>query len=242
MKSFLRWGIALFLGLSFLALIGYLLVAYGVIRMNYPSRIIYPVQGIDISHHQGEIDWESVANDGWDFVIMKSTEGGDWKDTKFINYYSEAESAGMIVGVYHYYSFCTDPVLQANHFIEVAGDLSGMLPPAVDLEFDNNCNKAIAVSDFREGLTGFIETIKKKYGVYPIVYCNEEFYRKYLDSPEFDKCLFWIRNVVSQPDLNGRKWTLWQYTAKGSVSGIKGPVDLNAFSGRSFEFEELIMD
>lgn len=242
MKSLLKWGMVLFLAIGVVALIGYLLVAYGVIRMNYPSKIIYPVQGIDISHHQGDIDWEAVSNDGWDFVIMKSTEGGDWEDSKFVKYYAEAEKSGMIVGVYHYYSFCTDPISQAEHFIEVAGDLSGKLPPAVDLEFDNNCNKAISVAKFQEGFKSFVSEIREEYGVYPIVYCNEEFYKKYLNSPAFSECLFWVRNVVSQPNLNGLGWTFWQYTAKGTVSGIKGPVDLNAFSGRRYEFEELIMD
>lgn len=242
MKSFLRWGLLVFTGIAFLGLIGYLLVVYGVIRMNYPSKIIYPVQGIDVSHHQGDIDWTEVEADGWNFVIMKSTEGGDWKDTKFEQYYEGADKAGLVIGVYHYYSFCMDPLIQAKHFISVVGDLKGKLPPAVDVEFDNNCNKKIPVQEFQKAFTIFISVLKKEYGVYPIVYCNEDFFYKYLNTSDFDSCFFWIRNVISQPEIANKKWTFWQYTAKGSVNGIKGAVDLNVYSGRRFEFEQLILD
>lgn len=229
-------------GLVLIALIGYLLVVYGVIRMNYPSKLIYPVLGIDISHHQGDVDFNKVAADGWDFVIMKSTEGGDWKDTRFSTYYQDAMNAGLTVGVYHYYSFCTDPLEQAEHYIAVTGDLKGNLPPAIDLEFDNNCNGAIAKEEFRVGLNVFIQRLFQEYGQYPIIYCNEAFYSNYLDVKDFDSCLFWIRNVVSQPDIGNQKWSFWQYTAKGLVSGIDGSVDLNAFNGRHFEFEELLLE
>jgi lysozyme len=242
MKSVLRWSGLLLVGVGLIAFVGYLLVVYGVIRMNYPSRIIYPVQGIDVSHHQGEVDFEQVAGDGWDFVIMKATEGGDWKDTRFQTYYKEAAAAGLTVGVYHYYSFCTDPQIQANHFIEVAGNLSGNLPPAIDLEFDKNCNGAVPVPIFQAGFQLFLDAMVKEYGVYPIVYCNEDFYFKYLDAEAFEDCLFWIRDIVSQPDLSGKAWSFWQYTATGQVSGIQGPVDLNAYSGRRFEFKELLLD
>ncbi|CAG5083480.1 glycoside hydrolase family 25 protein [Parvicella tangerina] len=242
MKSLLRWFIAISFGVSLIALIGYLLVVYGVIRMNYPSKIIYPVQGIDVSHHQGEIDFEQVKMDGWDFVIMKSTEGGDWKDTRFNSYYKDARKAGLTVGVYHYYSFCTDPIVQVNHFIDVVGDLKGDLPPAIDLEFDNNCNTSIPVQKFRANFKLFLDRLLEHYNVYPIIYCNEAFYEKYLNVKDFEKCLFWVRNIISQPDLAGRMWDFWQYTAKGSVPGINGAVDLNAFSGRRFQFEELILN
>lgn len=241
MKSFLRWGLLVFTGIALLGLIGYLLVVYGVIRMNYPSKIIYPVQGIDVSHHQGDINWSKVKADGWSFVIMKSTEGGDWKDTKFEQYYAEADKAGLAIGVYHYYSFCMDPLIQANHFISVVGSLKGKLPPAVDVEFDNNCNKKISVQEFQKSFKIFIYALKKHYGVYPIVYCNEDFFDKYLNTSDFDSCFFWIRNVISQPEIANKKWTFWQYTAKGNVDGIKGSVDLNVYSGRRFDFEELIM-
>lgn len=219
-----------------------MLVVFGVIRMNYPSRIIYPVQGIDISHHQGDVDFEAVCAEGWDFVIMKSTEGGDWRDTKYVDYFEQAQKNGLVVGVYHYYSFCKDPIEQAEHFINVAGNLSGCLPPAVDLEFDNNCNGSIPVKDFQDSFMLYLDQIKSEYGVFPIVYCNEEFYFKYLAIKEFEDCYFWVRNIVGQPDLNGVGWTFWQYTAKGKVKGVKGFVDLNAFAGRRFEFEELILN
>lgn len=241
MSSFVRGLVVAIVVLGIIGLIGYLLVVYGVIRLNYPSKLIYPVQGVDISHHQGDVDFQKVADDGWNFVIMKSTEGGDWTDSKFKVYRKEAKKFGLTVGVYHYYSFCTDPELQAKHYIDVVGSLKGDLPPAVDLEFDNNCNNAISVNEFQSGFSVYVSNIVAEYETYPIVYCNEDFYFKYLDKEEYRSCLFWIRNTVSQPNLEGRNWSFWQYTAKGVVTGINGSTDLNAFSGRRFEFEELIL-
>lgn len=241
MKSFLRWSVVSLLLIAVLSFFGYLLIIYGVIRLNYPSRLLYPVHGIDVSHHQGEIDWGEVKAGGYDFVIMKATEGGDWKDTKFQKYFLEAKQGGLTVGAYHYYSFCKDPMLQANHFINVVGDLSGCLPPAIDLEFDKNCNGALPVEDFQKSLNVFLNRLEEYYQVKPIIYCNEEFYFKYLDIPDFVQCRFWIRNIISQPDLKGEMWDFWQYTGKGSVPGVKGMVDLNVFSGRTFQFNELIL-
>lgn len=241
MRAFVKWVVVLSVGLTTIALVGYLLVVYGVIRLNYPSRILYPVHGVDVSHHQGEIDWELVKDDGYDFAIIKATEGGDWKDTKYSQNVLSARENDVVVCSYHYYSFCKDPVLQANHFISVIGDLSGSLPPAIDIEFDQNCNGALPVLEFRKNLLKFVAVIVEEYGVYPIIYCNEDFFFKYLDAKEFLDCDFWIRNVVSQPDLNGKMWSFWQYTAKGKVSGITGLTDLNVYSGRTSDFEELII-
>lgn len=242
MKSFLRWVFVVLSLVGGLALIGYMLVVYGVIRMNYPSRIIYPIQGIDVSHHQGDINWEAVEDGGWDFVIMKATEGGDWKDTKFLTYYPRATEAGLTVGVYHYYSFCSDPMEQAYHYISVAGDLHGNLRPVVDVEFDKNCNGAVPVADFQEGFKLFVKKIVDHYQVYPIVYCNEQFYNKYLNHEAFKDCVFWVRNIVRQPDLNGVGWSFWQYTASGRIKGIDGPVDLNAFNGDQVAFDQLLIE
>lgn len=242
MKAVFRWSVAFAIVGAMVGLIGYFLINNGFVRMNHPSRIIYPVQGLDISHHQGKIEFQKVKNSGWVFVIMKSTEGGDWKDTRFKDYYQQARQSGLVVGVYHYYSFCKDPVVQAEHFISVAGDLKGCLPPAVDLEFDHNCNGSIPVLEFRKGFVQFVDRIKEEYGTLPIVYCNEDFYNKYLADDAFSECYFWVRDIVAQPDLEGRPWAIWQYTAKGKVSGINGFVDLNAFAGSSASFEEMILD
>ncbi len=242
MIKILKWSGLFVLVMSISLLIGYLLVIYGVIKLNNPSRIFYPIHGIDVSHHQGEIDWKKVNASKIDFAIIKATEGSNHKDTKFIENWNEAKKEGVIVGAYHYYSFCKQPFDQFQNFSSTVTKEKGMLPPAIDLEYDLNCNDAVPVKDLQEDLSFFIENLKVFYGVSPIIYCNEDFYEKYLQHPEFSDCIFWIRNTYRQPNLkNEIRWTFWQHSAKGKVEGIKGDVDMNVFNGRKFQFEELLI-
>lgn len=101
--------------LSFLMVAALLIVAgvglryafyQGYIRMNYPSLDEYPVQGIDISHHQGMIDWKTVDKNMVQFAFIKATEGENHKDSLFLENQTQARQNGIIAGAYHYFTFC----------------------------------------------------------------------------------------------------------------------------------------
>ncbi|WP_414707009.1 GH25 family lysozyme, partial [Rhizobium sp. UBA1881] len=69
-----------------------------------PSLADYPIQGIDISHHQGAIDWSALAaQPNVRFAIMKATEGGDHRDTRFAENWQAAKNAGIVRGAYHFF-------------------------------------------------------------------------------------------------------------------------------------------
>ena len=86
-----------------------------------------------------------------------------------------------------------------------------------------------------------INKVKSFYGRYRILYCNEDFYDKYLAIPEFNECVFWIRGTYKQPKLSdGLIYDFWQYNAKGSVAGVKGIVDLNVYTKSQEEFDSLL--
>ena len=78
----------------------------------------YPIHGFDVSHHQKEIDWKKIPKQKYKFVYLKSTEGGDFKDTKFQEYWLQAREQGFLVGAYHFYRLCRDGSIQAQNFIE----------------------------------------------------------------------------------------------------------------------------
>ncbi|TIM61446.1 MAG: lysozyme, partial [Mesorhizobium sp.] len=84
-----------------------------------PDRGKYPVRGIDVSHHQRQIDWRRVAADDVAFAIIKATEGGDHVDGAFAANLREARAAGLAVGAYHFFTFCRPGADQANNFISV---------------------------------------------------------------------------------------------------------------------------
>jgi len=209
---------------------------YGFNPLNYPSKKNYPIRGIDISHHQKSINWDKLKGQHIDFVIMKLTEGGDFTDRKYNEYYNAALQRGYKVGVYHFYRFCTDPDKQAQHFLSMIDSLQLDIPPAIDLEFGGNCKITQSKEKIIEDLTKFLDIVEHHIGRKPLLYATMEFYSKYM-KVDFDEYPLWIRDVFVKPDLpENRNWTLWQYTGRGRVDGIKGPVDKNVFNGSKAMF------
>ena len=94
------------------------LVGTKVIRINTLLAAGYPVQGIDVSHYQGEIDWAKMKQQGMDFAYIKATEGSAHEDKRFDKNWKEAKAAGMLCGAYHFFSFESEGAKQAEHFIK----------------------------------------------------------------------------------------------------------------------------
>ena len=124
-------------GLVVLGLVGAGVALY---YFNYsPDRTIHPLRGIDVSHHQGVVDWGKVAKSDVAFAILKATEGGDYVDETFARNLAGAEAAGLVVGAYRFFTFCRAGAEQAANFLKVVPRNRPMLPPAVDIEFVGNC-------------------------------------------------------------------------------------------------------
>src|SRR5262245_52462151 len=124
---------------------------------NYsPDRTIHPLRGIDVSHHQGVVDWGKVAKSDVVFAILKATEGGDYVDDTFARNLAGARAAGLVVGAYHFFTFCRPGAKQAANFLRVVPRDRPMLPPVVDIEFGGNCTARPAVADLRRELTAFL--------------------------------------------------------------------------------------
>ena len=95
-----------------------LLIDRDVVRLNNPPADRFPVQGIDVSHHQGVVDWERVAsNRAIRFVYIKASEGGDFRDASFTENWNGARRGGLVAGAYHYFTFCRSGRDQAANFL-----------------------------------------------------------------------------------------------------------------------------
>ena len=81
------------------------LVLRGVVKLNTPSRADFPIWGVDVSHYQGEIDWEALAAQGVRFAFIKATEGSGHVDERFFANARGAAAAGIPAGGYHFFSF-----------------------------------------------------------------------------------------------------------------------------------------
>lgn len=213
---------------------------YGYIRLNYPSPELYPVHGIDVSHHQHKIDWDKLDKQKVQFAFIKATEGGDFKDTRFEENWVQAKQLNIPRGAYHFFTFCKDGREQAYNFIESVPKDSTNLLPIIDLEFAGNCSP----KNYRENIINeialYIQTIEDYYEKKVLIYTTEEFYQKYLIK-HFENNPIWIRDIQTTPRLDdNRKWLFWQYADKGRIDGIETLVDLNVFYGTKEEFNKLL--
>ncbi len=195
-------------------------------RAYEPNRERYPIRGIDVSHHQGDIDWPKVAADDVAFVYMKATEGGDHRDRRFAQHWRDARAAGLAVGAYHFLTFCRAGGEQAQNFIAVVPIADDALPPAVDLEFGGNCGRVPDGATMRRELDAFLAPVERTYGKAAVLYVTPEFLDAYASHLP-DRAL-WRRSILRAPDETA-PWHLWQYHNRGRVDGIRGPVDLNVF-------------
>jgi GH25 family lysozyme M1 (1,4-beta-N-acetylmuramidase) len=193
------------------------------------------VKGIDVSHYQGEVDWYKVQEDSITFAIAKATQGTQLVDKQFANNWE-----GMKVldhrSAYHFYVTTRGGKEQAKFFMKTVGDKRWfkVIPPVVDIE---RIDGDVKTEDWISELKIFMAFIEKKWRIRPLIYSSENFYRTYLQD-HFSKHQLWIAryNDVG-PNMN--YWTFWQYTDKGKVNGVKGPVDMNYLSPR-YKWESVV--
>lgn len=205
-----------------------------MVRFNNPSLHDYPIQGIDISHHQGDIDWKAIsALPNVRFAIMKATEGGDFRDSKFAENWQRARHAGIVRGAYHFFSFRRPGKDQAQNVRATVPREPGTLPIAIDLEFVGNCNKIPTLDELSTEVTEFVTELGRTHPEKPIFYVTPEFFDQYLKGNEsaFPDHYLWLRSLFKEPvqDECGR-WSIWQFADNGKLDGIQGMVDLNALS------------
>lgn len=213
----------------------------GIWLPNFPDTKTYPVRGIDVSHHQGAIDWAEVAHDPVDFVYIKATEGGDWVDTRFQQNWQESGKAGIRRGAYHFFTLTTPGATQAQHFIATVPKETVALPPVVDLEFPGNSRSRPDVETFRRELADFLQRLREHYGTEPVFYTTYDFYNYYLREITMDR--LWIPDWFFRPrrfaGFPADRWTFWQFSERGKVRGIRGSVDQNVFVGDRDHFAAL---
>lgn len=190
----------------------------------------FPVRGIDVSHHQGEIEWEAVANARVRFAFIKATEGRDHLDTRFEHNWSAADRVGLHRGAYHFFTFCSPGDAQARHFLEVVPPTRGTLPPAVDVEFAGNCRSWTSIEEIRGELRAFLARLEQAWGRRPLLYITRESESRIV-SGHFDDYPVWIRNTIWRPFGGGHEWLFWQFTDDAELPGIGTPVDMNVYRG-----------
>ena len=207
--------------------------------VNYPAG--YEIHGIDISHYQGDIDWDRLRGGMIEgcplrFIMIKSTEGSSRMDSKFRDNFRQAREYGYIRGAYHFWSNKSSARDQAYFFLNNVHLEEGDLPPVLDIE---HMPKDRSVEDFQRDVLTWLHIVEDRYHVKPIIYTYYKFKENYLDAPVFDDYPYWIAHYyVDKVEYKGT-WHFWQHTDAGKLPGIKGYVDFNIFNGSFYALKKL---
>jgi lysozyme len=178
--------------------------------------------GVDVSAHQGRIDWRKVRGDGIAFTYVKATEGGDFVDKAFGSNWAGAHDAGLATGAYHFFTLCTPGRAQAEHFLDTVPPDTGTLPPAVDLELKGNCSRRPESAAVHREVVEFLDAVEARTGRRTVLYVGHEFEDRY-PTERLGRPL-WLRRFLRRPS---QRWAVWQVQGFAHVKGIPGRVDLD---------------
>ena len=185
-------------------------------------------KGIDVSEHQGVIDWAKVAKDGVQFAVIRAGYGRELsqKDKYFERNYAGAKAAGIQVGAY-WYSYANSVERgeqEARACLKVLEGKRFELPIFFDQEYEKTI-LALSNKTRTDIVLKFLETVKgagRKVGLYS----STNFITTKLQANRLTEYPLWIAEYGPKLHYTGKVWA-WQYTSKGRVAGIKGNVDCN---------------
>lgn len=196
----------------------------------------YEVQGIDISHHQSYLNWDTIKVQDIDFAFVKATEADDFVDSLFAYNWEEMSRVNIKKGAYHFFRPTVSVEDQINNFISNVCIDDGDLPPVLDIERLDGLSPALVATRANE----WLRAIGIYYNIKPIVYTNLTFYNEYLHGSFDEEVMLWIARYSEQvPMLRSNEWSFWQYGNKGKLDGLDGFVDFNVFNGTAEELEAI---
>ena len=188
------------------------------------------VHGIDLSHYQGEVFWETVGqNTKTAYVYLKATEGGDRIDERYERNIDLAHRYGLKVGSYHFFRPKSPLHLQLQNFMTQCRPGEQDLIPMIDIETTGG----LPTDVFCDSLFTFLAMVESAYRQPPLIYTYRNFYNKHLVAKLDDYKIMIAMYTPEEPELvDGRDITMWQYTSKGRIVGVSGYVDKSRFMGK----------
>jgi len=190
-----------------------------------------PGDGIDVSHHNGAVDWEKLGKTGIAFAFIKATQGRSLVDPEFKNNVQKAQAAKILTGAYHTLSASADPKTQAELFLKTVGQDTVLRPVLMvePLPFERSSGNSI-----ESNMRIWLQIVEKEMGCKPIIETGNSFARETIKSPEFGQYPLWIVQYAKKPEPTipplWTKWLLWGYTDSGTFAGTYVG-DLNRLSG-----------
>jgi GH25 family lysozyme M1 (1,4-beta-N-acetylmuramidase) len=193
--------------------------------------------GMDVSGHQGSVDWAAAWNAGARFAYTKATEGTGYANPYFAQQYNGAYRVGMVRGAYHFaLPDRSSGTAQADYFIGHGGGWSAdgrTLPPALDIEYNpygSTCY-GLSPSSMASWIRAFSAEVRARAGRHPIIYTSRDWWASCIASTTSLAATdsLWVALYASSPGTlpaGWRTWRIWQYASSGRLPG-----DQDAFNG-----------
>ena len=188
--------------------------------------------GIDVSHHQGDINWNKVKK--WkdksiQFVYIKATEGATFVDKTYEKNFKGAKEQKILTGSYHYFRTTSSVKDQFKNFIQTISKEDQDLIPMIDVEEKKNWNN----KEFHKNFKEFLGLIENHFGQKPMIYTVNSFYNINLSGKYNDYHFLIGRYGKNSPNMRDKSnWTIWQFSETGKVDGIPKLVDIDVINSK----------
>lgn len=240
-------------------------LACAVLALGFAAdRACADLLGVDVSTHQGTVNWNTMKNDGVSFAFTKATEGVDFIDARFTQNMNGARNAGVLIGPYHYgrpdsgVGSISDPVKQdaineANDFVDAIEPYylnypGQYLRPVLDVEelpfaSATTANQRTYLSAW---IKDFNSVVKNRLGTDVIIYLNGNYAQNYITADIASYDLWFAKpNGLSSPPTDANMgvwsdWVFWQYSWTGNLGG-ENPLDLNTFRGTLNDLQQYVV-
>ena len=202
--------------------------------------LVGEIYGIDVSHHQGKIEWGKVKkwkNKKLDFVYIKATEGATYIDETYKTNIKEAKENDFLVGSYHYFRTTSSIENQFQNFIKTIDKSEQDLIPLIDVEEKTNWTN----KEFHKNFKAFLNMVENYFGQKPMIYTVNSFYNLNL-SGKYKEYHFLIgRYGENEPNMRDKtSWTIWQFSETGKVEGIPMDVDIDVINDK-YNLQDLLI-
>lgn len=188
--------------------------------------------GIDVSRHNGKIDWNAVKASGVDYVIIRcgyrgSSTGALIEDQNFKTNIKGATAAGLKVGVYVFSQAVdeVEAVKEASLAVSLVKGYNLTYPIFIDTEASGGRADKIDKATRTAVVNAFCQTVASA-GYKPGIYASKTWFEDKLNMGAVASCKIWLAQYSASPTYKG-KYDMWQYSSKGKISGINTDVDLN---------------
>lgn len=197
-----------------------------------PGFSNHEIVGIDVSSHNGDIDFEQVKAEGIKFVIIKATEGSTFKDKRFVDNVRKARKAGLKVGAYHFFRFDTPGYMQGLNFVNSIHGRNLDLPAIIDIEEFTNPNLQ-ATRLVMNRVSEMADHLESR-GYRVMLYTNKKGHARFIKG-QLETYPLWLCSLGSLPD--DIDCDIWQATHHGRIKGVAHDVDINVFTSSRFDWD-----